>query len=76
MDKFYNETYRKLEAAIQEQEIEIDCLLLRSETIIHLIVNCLSEVKEYVQKRGFKNICCKLPQKKYSLKREKLLILN
>lgn len=58
MDKFYNETYRKLEAAIQEQEIEIDCLLLRSETIIHLIVNCLSEVKEYVQKRGFKNICC------------------
>ncbi len=55
MDKFYNETYRKLETAIQEQEIEIDCLLLRSETIIHLIVNCLSEVKEYVQKRGFKN---------------------
>lgn len=56
MDKFYNETYRKLETAIQEQEIEIDCPLLRSETIIHLIVNCLSEVKEYVQERGFKNI--------------------
>ncbi|MCT3639673.1 MULTISPECIES: RteC domain-containing protein [Bacteroidota] len=56
MEKFYNETLYKLETAINELEIEADCPLQRIEAVIDLIVNCLSEVKEYVLKRGFKNL--------------------
>ncbi|RQP15228.1 MAG: tetracycline regulation of excision, RteC, partial [Parapedobacter sp.] len=55
MDKFYNETLSKLETGINELEIEIDCPTQRTEAVIHLILECLSEVKEYVLKRGFKN---------------------
>src|SRR5690606_9586657 len=54
MDKFHIETLHKLETSINELEIEADCPIQRVETIIHLIVECLSEVKEYVLKRGFK----------------------
>jgi len=56
MDKFYNETLSKLETAINELEIEIDCPIQRIEAVMHLIVKYLSDVKEYVLKRGFKNI--------------------
>jgi hypothetical protein len=56
MDKFYNETFHKLETAISELEIEVDCSIQRIEAVIYLIVKYLSEVKEYVLKRGFKNI--------------------
>lgn len=47
MEKFYNETLYKLEMAIKELEIE---------AVIDVILKCLSEVKEYVLNRGFKNI--------------------
>lgn len=56
MDKFYNETLFKLETAIKELEIEADCSIQRIEVVIHLIVACLSNVKECVSKRGFNNI--------------------
>ena len=56
MDKFYNETLYKLETAIKDCEIEANYSLHRIETVIHLIVECLSDVKEHVLKRGFKNI--------------------
>lgn len=56
MDRFYKETLHKMEATINELEIEVDCPLQRSEAIIHLIVNCLSEVKEHVLKRGFESV--------------------
>ncbi|TZF84658.1 tetracycline regulation of excision, RteC [Pedobacter sp. BS3] len=56
MDKFYNDTLYKLDTAINELEIEVDCPTQRVEAIIHLIVNCLSEIREYVLKRGFKNV--------------------
>lgn len=56
MDKFYDETLYKLETAISELEIVADCPLKRIEAIIHLIIECLSEIKEYVIKRGFKNV--------------------
>ncbi|AZA56939.1 RteC domain-containing protein [Chryseobacterium shandongense] len=56
MDKFYNETLHKLETVINELEIETDCPIKRIEAVIHLIVNSLSEVKEFVIKKGFKNI--------------------
>lgn len=55
MEKFYNETLYKLEFAINELEIETDCSIQQVETVIHLILKCLSEVKEYILKRGFKN---------------------
>lgn len=55
MDKFYNETLHKLETTINELEIEADYSLHRIEVVIHLIVECLSEVKGYILKRGFKN---------------------
>lgn len=56
MDKFYNETYLKLETEIQELEIENDNPVQRTEAIIYRIVECLSEIKDYVLKRGFTNV--------------------
>jgi len=56
MNKFYNETLYKLETAISELEIEADCSIQRIEAVIGIIIKCLSEVKEYVLKKGFKNV--------------------
>lgn len=47
MNRFYNETLSKLETAINELEIEADCSIQRMEAV-HLILECLSEVKEHV----------------------------
>src|SRR5690606_13065620 len=55
MNKFYDEVLHKLETAITELEIEADCPIQRIEAVIHIIVKCLSELKGYIQKRGFKN---------------------
>lgn len=43
----------KLEIAINELESGTDCSIQRIENIIHLIVNSLSQVKDYVLKTGF-----------------------
>ncbi|GAA4780830.1 hypothetical protein GCM10023231_05020 [Olivibacter ginsenosidimutans] len=48
MDKFYNETLSKLETSITETGIDADCSVQRIEAVIHLIVECLSEIKKYV----------------------------
>jgi RteC protein. len=56
MDKFYNETYLKLETAIQELEIETDCSLQRIEAAIQLILQSLLDLKEFVLKSDFKNV--------------------
>ncbi|MGV6946586.1 MULTISPECIES: RteC domain-containing protein [Sphingobacterium] len=56
MDEFYNETYLKLETEIQELEIENDNPVQLTEAIIYRIVECLSEIKDYVLKRGFTNV--------------------
>lgn len=55
MDQFYNETLNKLETAINELDIEADCSIQRIEAVIHLILECLSDIKKYVLKKGFKN---------------------
>ncbi|MDV4116289.1 RteC domain-containing protein [Elizabethkingia anophelis] len=55
MDKFYNDKLYALEIAISDLETETDYSIQRIEAVIHLILKCLSEVKEYVLKRGFKN---------------------
>ena len=56
MKQFYNEKISELEIVIDEVEIETDCSLYRLETVIHLVLECLSELKAYILKRGFKNI--------------------
>lgn len=55
MNKFYNEALSKLETKIKELEIEADCPIQQIESVIPVIIQCLSEVKEYVLKNGFKN---------------------
>lgn len=55
MKTFYSKKLYELETAINELEIIADCSLKRLETIIKLIIECLSELKEYVLKRGFRN---------------------
>ncbi|MGX1640833.1 RteC domain-containing protein [Sphingobacterium sp. NPDC055431] len=55
MDKFYNDKLHKLETVINDFEIEADCSIQWIETVIHHILECLSEMKGYVLKRGFKN---------------------
>ncbi|WP_367915863.1 RteC domain-containing protein [Leadbetterella sp. DM7] len=56
MEGFYNKTLSKLEMAIKELEIDANNPLQRIETIISKIVSCLSEVKKYVLKEGFKDL--------------------
>lgn len=56
MDKFYNETYLKLETAIEELDIEADCPIKRIEAAIQLIIQSLSDLKEFVLKNDFKNM--------------------
>ncbi len=56
MEKFYNEILHKLETAINDLEIEADYSIQRIEAIIYLILECLSEVKEHILKKGFKNV--------------------
>lgn len=55
MEQFYNEILNKLETAISELEVETDNPLQRREAIISTITQCLSEVKEYVLKTGFRD---------------------
>lgn len=55
MEKYYIEIQHNLEASINELGIETELSIQEIELVIHLILKCLSEVKEYVLKRGFKN---------------------
>ena len=50
---FSNET---IPQGIKELEIEADCSIQRIEAVIDIILKSLSEIKEYVLNRGFKNI--------------------
>ena len=56
MNKFYNDTLNKLETAIGELEIEADCSIQRVEAVIELIIKSLATVKEFVLKKGFRNM--------------------
>lgn len=55
MDKFYNETLHKLETAINELEIDDNCSIQRIEAVIELIAKTLTDLKQFVLNRGFKN---------------------
>lgn len=50
MDKFCNDKISNLETSISELEIEVDCSIQRIESIIQLIVEYLTEIKEHVWK--------------------------
>lgn len=56
MNKFYNETLLNLETEIKEFEIETDYSIQRIEAVIDVLLKCLSELKEYILDKGFKNI--------------------
>lgn len=56
MNRFYNDILQKLEARIQELEVEIDSPIQRIETIINLIITSLSKLKQCVLEKDFKNI--------------------
>ena len=56
MNNYFKEIFHNLETAINELEIEADCSIQRIEAVIHLILECLSEVKERIFKKGFKNV--------------------
>lgn len=56
MNNYFKEIFHNLETAINELEIEADCSIQRIEAVIHLILECLSEVKERILKNGFKNV--------------------
>ncbi len=53
MKKFYNKTLNKLETAINGLEIEVENPLRRVEAIIPVVMQSLSELKDYVLKKGF-----------------------
>lgn len=55
MEKYYNECVQKLEEKIKELTLEVDDPILLPQEVIMLIVDCLSMLKEFVLKRGFKN---------------------
>jgi hypothetical protein len=55
MNKYINETLHTLEKTINELEVEADYSIQRIEAVIHHILECLSELKGSVLKRGFKN---------------------
>ncbi len=46
----------KLENEIKELEIETDCPIQRIEAVIKTVIKCLSDVKQFVLNREFKNI--------------------
>ncbi len=56
MDNYFKETLSELEEAIGNLEFDADSLIQRSEAVIHLIVECLSKLKEYILRRGFNTI--------------------
>lgn len=56
MENYFNKSIHKLETTILELESDADCSIQKIETIIKLIVQNLSDLKEYVLKKGFKNI--------------------
>lgn len=56
MNKLYTDILSKLETSISELEIEADYSVHRIEAVIHLILECLSDLKEHVLTNGFKNV--------------------
>lgn len=55
MKKIHNEILNKLITTIHELEFESDFSIQKTETIIKLIIQSLSDLKGYVLKNGFKN---------------------
>ncbi|MBS1633322.1 MAG: tetracycline regulation of excision RteC [Bacteroidetes bacterium] len=56
MEKYFNNTIERLEAAINNLEFEADNQLQAIEEVIYLIIEYLFNLKEYVLIRNFRNI--------------------
>lgn len=56
VEKYFNNTIERLEAAINNLEFEVDNQLQAIEEVIYLIIEYLFNLKEYVLKRNFRNI--------------------
>ena len=56
MDKLYNEILSRLELTINKIEVTPNYSIQRIEAIIHLILECLSEIRKHVIKTGFKTL--------------------
>ncbi|QNL50341.1 RteC domain-containing protein [Olivibacter sp. SDN3] len=72
MEKFYNETHLKLETAIQEIGSEADCPTKSIEAVIQLIIKSLSDLKDFILKKDFKNT----EEEIYFFKYQKPLIVS
>ncbi|RAV28755.1 RteC domain-containing protein [Sinomicrobium soli] len=72
MEKFYNETHLKLETAIQEIVSEADCPTKSIEAVIQLIITSLSDLKDFILKKDFKNT----EEEIYFFKYQKPLIVS
>lgn len=55
MENYFNKSIHKLESTVHELESNDDRSIKKTETIIKLIIQSLSSLKEYVLKNGFKN---------------------
>ncbi|MDX6182444.1 RteC domain-containing protein [Flavobacterium sp. Fl-77] len=56
MIKFYNIKLYELETTIIEMEVDTNGSILKIESVIFIIIQCLAELKEYVLENKFKNI--------------------
>ncbi|KEQ30172.1 hypothetical protein N180_06490 [Pedobacter antarcticus 4BY] len=54
MENSTKKIHSKLELDISELEVEVDCSIQWIEAAIYLILECLSELKEYILSEGFK----------------------
>ena len=72
MEKFYNEIHLKLETAIQEIGSEADCPTKSIEAVIQLIITSLSDLKDFILKKDFKNT----EEEIYFFKYQKPLIVS
>jgi len=48
MDKINTETLPKLKIAIKELDTEADCSIQRIDIVIHIILECFSDIEKYV----------------------------
>lgn len=55
MDKIYKESLTKLESSINDMEIEVNYSIQRIETVIQMILKCLSDIKNCVLECEFED---------------------
>ena len=72
MNNYFQELMKIFEIEIDELQLQINCPFQRIEATIHLIIECLSKLKKYVIKKGFKDISEEI----YFFKYQKPLVVS